>query len=103
MARHGTRARQTDPVDDEHDADAQVDALACSARGCRAGATWGLLWNNPRIHTPDRRKVWLACDAHREHLEHFLGARGFHRDTVAVDGLAAALAGRPDADDDAEP
>jgi hypothetical protein len=54
----------------------------CSAKGCRADATWQLLWNNPRIHTPDRRKVWLACDEHRESLETFLGARGFLKDTV---------------------
>ena len=55
----------------------------CSAKGCRADATWQLLWNNPRIHAPDRRKVWLACDEHKESLESFLGARGFLKDTVA--------------------
>ena len=54
----------------------------CSAKGCRADATWQLLWNNPRIHTSDRRKVWLACDEHRESLEAFLGARQFLKDTV---------------------
>jgi len=54
----------------------------CSAKGCRADATWQLLWNNPRIHTSDRRKVWLACDDHRESLEAFLGARQFLKDTV---------------------
>ena len=31
-------------------------------------------------HTPDRRKTWLACDAHRESLSTFLSARGFLRD-----------------------
>ena len=61
--------------------------LECSARGCRAPAAWGLRWNNPRLHTPERRKVWLACDDHRDHLEGFLGARGFWRDTVPVDEL----------------
>ena len=55
----------------------------CSAKDCRADATWQLLWNNPRIHTPDRRKVWLACDEHRESLSDFLGARGFLKDVVA--------------------
>ncbi len=54
----------------------------CSAKGCRVGATWELLWNNPRIHAAERRKVWLACDEHRESLETFLGARGFLKDTV---------------------
>ncbi|KGM13657.1 hypothetical protein [Cellulomonas bogoriensis] len=63
--------------------------MRCSARGCTDLALWGLRWNNPRLHTEDRRKVWLACDGHRAHLETFLGARGFHRDTVAVAELGA--------------
>ncbi|MGH3386183.1 MAG: hypothetical protein ACRDO1_16520 [Nocardioidaceae bacterium] len=53
----------------------------CSARGCRAAATWQLVWNNPKLHTPDRRKIWLACDEHRGSLGDFLAARGFLRDT----------------------
>jgi hypothetical protein len=53
----------------------------CSAKGCQAPAQWQLLWNNPKIHTPDRRKIWLACDDHRQSLSDFLGARGFLRDT----------------------
>lgn len=52
----------------------------CSAKGCTADARWALRWNNPRLHTPDRRKTWLACDEHRQHLSDFLGARGFLRD-----------------------
>ena len=60
----------------------------CSARGCRAVATWQLLWNNPKLHTPDRRKTWLACDEHRESLSDFLGARQFLRDVVAHPGPA---------------
>lgn len=63
--------------------------LICSARGCRAPAQWGLAWNNPAVHSPERRKVWLACDEHREHLEKFLGRRGFLLDTVGVDELDA--------------
>ena len=63
--------------------------LTCSARGCRARAEWALRWNNPKVHSPDRRKVWLACDAHRGHLEQFLGRRGFHLDTVGVAELDA--------------
>ena len=61
-------------------ADSAEDELRCSAKGCQAPATWSLLWNNPKLHTPDRRKTWLACDAHRESLSDFLGARGFLRD-----------------------
>ena len=61
---------------------AATEPNICSSRGCRAPAAWQLLWNNPKIHTPDRRKVWLSCDEHRESLETFLGARGFLKDTV---------------------
>ncbi|WP_066589284.1 hypothetical protein [Cellulomonas timonensis] len=67
-----------------------VDELVCSARGCRSEAAWGLLWNNPKLHTPERRKVWLACDDHREHLEQYLGARSFLRDVVPVSELPVA-------------
>jgi hypothetical protein len=52
----------------------------CSAKGCHNVATWSLLWNNPKLHTPDRRKTWLACDEHRESLGDFLKTRGFLRD-----------------------
>jgi hypothetical protein len=59
-----------------------VEPDVCSAKGCREPAQWQLLWNNPKLHTPDRRKIWLACDAHRESLEAFLGARGFLKETA---------------------
>jgi hypothetical protein len=54
----------------------------CSAKGCTAPATWELRWNNPALHTPDRRKTWLACDQHRTTLGDFLGARSFLREVV---------------------
>jgi hypothetical protein len=53
-------------------------------------ARWGLRWNNPSLHTPDRRKTWLACDEHRESLGSFLSVRGFLRETVPTDALPAA-------------
>lgn len=52
----------------------------CSARGCGNPAAWRLLWNNPKIHTPERRKTWLACDEHKQSLSDFLGARSFLRE-----------------------
>lgn len=61
-----------------------MDELVCSARGCRAPATWRLLWNNPKLHTDERRKIWLACEAHRAPLSEFLDARSFLRDTMPV-------------------
>jgi hypothetical protein len=54
-----------------------VDAPVCSAKGCRALATHAVVWNNPKLHTPDREKVWHACDEHRESLSQFLDLRGF--------------------------
>lgn len=71
-----------DPVD--------PDRLVCSARGCQADAAWGLLWNNPKIHTPERRKVWLACDEHLAYLTEYLGVRSFLQDTVPVEDLPRA-------------
>jgi len=62
-------------------------APVCSRKGCRSTAAWQLLWNNPRIHTPERRKIWLACSEHREWLEDYLKLRGLWRQTVACPGL----------------
>lgn len=60
------------------------EELICSAKGCTATPTVALLWNNPKIHTTERRKTWLACPEHQEYLSSFLGARGFLRETVPV-------------------
>jgi len=54
----------------------------CSARDCRAPAVHELRWNNPKLHTPERRKVWLACEAHRQSLSEFLSARNFLREVA---------------------
>ena len=64
-------------------------AMVCSAKGCRATATWAHLWNNPKLHTVDRRKVWLACDEHRTSLGDFLSVRGFLVETVPADEVPA--------------
>ena len=56
----------------------------CSSKGCQAEAVWALVWNNPRLHTSDRRKNWLACEEHRATLADFLAARKFLRDVVPV-------------------
>ena len=62
--------------------------LICSAKGCTTPARWSLLWNNPKLHTPDRRKSWLACDEHQHSLDDFLGARKFLRYVQPVDAPA---------------
>ena len=59
-----------------------LDSDLCSAKGCQDSGTWELQWNNPKIHTLERRKIWLACAAHKQSLSDFLGARGFLKDVV---------------------
>jgi hypothetical protein len=49
----------------------------CSRASCTAAAAWNVNWRNPRIHSIDRVKVWLACDEHRDYLRDYLGARDF--------------------------
>lgn len=65
--------------------DAVNEAPVCSAKGCRTPAVWVLAWNNPALHTPERRKTWLACEEHREHLSQFLAVRGFLKDVVTLE------------------
>ncbi|HZD98616.1 MAG TPA: hypothetical protein VE132_10715 [Micromonosporaceae bacterium] len=79
LFRYAADAESDEVESDEHD-----DELRCSAKGCRRPATYALRWNNPKLHTPDRRKTWLACDDHRESLAAFLDARGFLRDVAPL-------------------
>ena len=58
------------------------DPAICSAKGCQAPAVHELRWNNPKLHPPERRKVWLACEEHRESLSTFLAARQFLREVA---------------------
>ena len=60
------------------------EPLLCSAKGCQQPAVWAVVWNNPKLHTPERRKSWLACDEHRQQLADFLTARSFLLDVVPV-------------------
>ena len=57
----------------------------CPATGCGAEATHRLVWNNPRVHTADREKLWTACPEHREPLSHHLAIRSFLRRVEPVD------------------
>ncbi len=61
--------------------------LVCSARACGKRAAWGLRWNNPRLHTVERRKTWLACQEHLPTLSEHLSVRGFLREVVAAEDL----------------
>ncbi|MDQ1128433.1 hypothetical protein [Microbacterium sp. SORGH_AS_0888] len=62
----------------------------CSRAGCRAAATARIDWRNPRIHTGERRKTWLACDEHLPFLRDYLTSRGFPVTTDSFLGEAAS-------------
>ncbi len=66
--------------------DAQPEYAKCSRKGCQNAAEYQLLWNNPRVHTPGRRKVWLACGEHVEWLENYLREREFWKQTLPFAG-----------------
>ena len=70
--------------------DQELGELVCSARGCTAPATTDLRWNNVKIHTPDRRKHWLACDEHTTSLSAYLSARGLLREVVPLESSPGA-------------
>lgn len=53
------------------------EQLRCSAKGCEQDAQYAVVWNNPKVHTPEREKTWLACAEHREFLSGFVDKRGF--------------------------
>lgn len=59
-----------------------LDEPVCSRAGCREPAAWTILWRNPKIHTAERRKTWLACDAHIAFLRDFLASRDFPLEVV---------------------
>jgi hypothetical protein len=70
-----------------HPSTSERRSVLCSAKGCRVNASYGLLWNNPKLHAPERRKTWLACETHADPLSDFLSKRGFLKDAVPVDEL----------------
>lgn len=61
--------------------------FTCSRSGCESVAAWALRWRNPKIHTGEYRKTWLACDNHLSLLHDFLAARSFPVEVVTVDDL----------------
>jgi hypothetical protein len=65
----------------------------CSRAGCDKPATRAVNWRNPKIHTADRVKVWLACDEHADYLRDFVAARGF---PVIVTGFGEVVESVPD-------
>ncbi len=66
-----------------------MNDAVCSRAGCRAAATWQVIWRNPRIHATDRRKIWAACDEHVGYLHDYLAARDFPVEVAAFSPEAA--------------
>lgn len=62
----------------------EPEPFTCSRAGCRETAAWRIEWRNPRIHSVDRVKVWLACPGHVDFLREFLAAREFPLTVVAL-------------------
>lgn len=60
------------------------ESTICSRKGCREQATVQLLWNNPKIHTAERRKIWLACAGHAQWLQDYLQSRSLWKSTLPV-------------------
>ena len=98
VVRHRLPFRRRDRVPTRCRSDPMTDHRAepiCSAKGCTAPAVWALLWNNPKLHTPDRRKTWLACDEHRQSLSRLPGRARLpegRRPGVRADRVAAGSA-----------
>lgn len=64
----------------------------CSRAGCGADAVLAVNWRNPRIHGPERVKVWLACDEHVAYLRDYLASRDF---PVVVAAIGASVTLEP--------
>lgn len=57
----------------------------CSRKGCEQTASWQIVWNNPKVHSPERRKIWTSCIEHRIFLEDFVRSRQFWIETLPMD------------------
>jgi hypothetical protein len=64
----------------------EPERFTCSRAGCGERASWRVEWRNPKIHTADRVKVWLACEEHVDYLREFLAARDFPVRAVQIGG-----------------
>lgn len=62
----------------------------CSRAGCHDAALWAVCWRNPRIHGPERRKIWAACGEHVGYLTDYLAARDFPVDVAPYGTITPA-------------
>ena len=63
---------------------AETPTKRCSRTSCREEPTWEVQWRNPKIHSEDRVKIWLACDGHQEFFQGYLEQRNFPVTCVAI-------------------
>ena len=63
----------------------------CSRVGCAVPAQFNVNWRNPRIHGPERVKIWLACADHEEFLYAYLMSRGFPVLVTDLDSPASVV------------
>ncbi|NBU22944.1 MAG: acetone carboxylase [Actinobacteria bacterium] len=56
----------------------------CSRAGCTNQATFLIYWRNPKLHSPEREKIWGACLEHKSFLIDYLSARSFFLRTEAI-------------------
>src|SRR6218665_745686 len=63
----------------------EIPGDSCSRAGCTRAAPGRLEWGNPKMHTGERIKTWLACAEHVDYLSAFLHARSFPVRVVAYD------------------
>lgn len=66
-----------------------VDTLRCSRNKCALAPQWQVVWRNPKIHSEDRRKIWLSCEEHRSYFEGYLSQRGFPVHSEALEGSSS--------------
>lgn len=63
----------------------EAPSVRCSRTSCTVPPEWKVLWRNPRIHGPERQKIWLTCDEHRDYFEAYLAQKGFPVSTAPRD------------------
>lgn len=51
--------------------------IKCSRANCQQLALVNIHWQNPKIHTDGRQKIWSSCAEHEAFLVDYLQARGF--------------------------
>lgn len=56
----------------------------CSRAGCHNAANCKVFWRNPKIHSQERSKTWLACSDHLQFLIDYLDTRGFYIGTEKI-------------------